>query len=120
VYKGKSTLCYSCHQADYNTTVVNHPGAGFGTACESCHTTTAWSGGKFTAHDTQFRIYSGRHLGKWSNCTDCHTSTTNYAVFACYGPCHNVSTVDGQHGGVNGYVKGAADSQKCYSCHRSV
>jgi hypothetical protein len=120
VYKGKSTLCYACHQADYNTTVVNHPGAGFGTACESCHTTTAWSGGKFTAHDTQFRIYSGRHLGKWSNCTDCHTSTTNYAVFACYGPCHGVSTVDGQHGGVNGYVKGAADSQKCYSCHRSV
>jgi hypothetical protein len=120
VYKGKSTLCYACHQADYNTTVVNHPGAGFGTACETCHTTTAWSGGKFTAHDTQFRIYSGRHLGKWSNCTDCHTSTTNYTVFACYGPCHNVSTVDGQHGGVSGYVKGAGDSQKCYSCHRSV
>jgi hypothetical protein len=120
VYKGKSTLCYACHQADYNTTVVNHPGAGFGTACETCHTTTAWSGGKFTAHDTQFRIYSGRHLGKWSNCTDCHTSTTNYAVFACYGPCHGVSSVDRNHTGVSGYVQGAGDSQKCYSCHRSV
>ncbi|MGH7740889.1 MAG: hypothetical protein ACRENS_02580, partial [Candidatus Eiseniibacteriota bacterium] len=117
VYKGKSTLCYSCHKTEYNTTVVNHTSAGFGTACETCHTTTAWSGGKYTAHDTRFPIYSGRHLGKWSACTDCHTSTTNYAVFACYGSCHNVTSVDRQHTGKNGYVQGAADSNKCYSCH---
>ncbi|MGH7740459.1 MAG: hypothetical protein ACRENS_00390 [Candidatus Eiseniibacteriota bacterium] len=117
VYKGKSTLCYSCHQTDYNTTVVNHTGAGFGTACETCHTTTAWSGGKYTAHDTVFPVYSGKHLGKWSACTDCHSSTTNYAIFACYGSCHSISGTDGKHGGVNGYVKGAGDSNKCYSCH---
>ena len=117
MFNGKSVLCYACHKADYNTTVVNHASAGFNTTCETCHTTTAWTGGKYTAHDTRFPIYSGRHNGKWSGCEDCHTSTTNYAVFACYGACHNVTKVDGQHKGKSGYVQGAADSQKCYSCH---
>jgi hypothetical protein len=28
--------------------------------------------------------------------------------------------VDRNHTGVSGYVQGAGDSQKCYSCHRSV
>jgi len=117
VFKGLSTLCYSCHQTDYQTTVVSHSAAGFGTACDQCHTTTAWSGGKYTAHDTQFPIYSGTHNGKWSACTDCHTNTTNYLVFACYGSCHPVATIDKSHSGRNGYVVGAGDSNKCYSCH---
>ena len=117
VFKGLSTLCYSCHATDYQTTVVSHTAAGFGTTCETCHTTTAWSGGKYTAHDTQFPIYSGTHNGKWSACTDCHTNTSNYLVFACYGSCHPVAQIDKSHSGRNGYVVGAGDSNKCYSCH---
>ena len=112
LYKGKSTLCYACHQADYNTTVVNHASAGFNTTCETCHTTTAWSGGKYTAHDTQFPIYSGRHLGKWSSCVDCHTSTTNYAVWSCVNSsCHTNTATDGTHRNKPNAIN------LCYSCH---
>jgi hypothetical protein len=111
-YKGKSTLCYSCHQADYNTTVVNHAAAGFNTTCETCHTTTAWSGGKYTAHDTQFPIYSGRHLGKWSSCVDCHTNTTNYAIWSCVNSsCHTNTATDSTHRSKPNAIN------LCYSCH---
>ncbi len=41
-YNLTSTLCYTCHQNDYNgTTNPAHAAAGFPTTCELCHDTTA-------------------------------------------------------------------------------
>ncbi|HEY6852885.1 MAG TPA: hypothetical protein VI139_01460, partial [Gemmatimonadales bacterium] len=48
VYAGKSTACASCHQADYDaTTDPIHSAAGFATTCQTCHTTSGWTGAAF-------------------------------------------------------------------------
>jgi len=116
-YAGISTDCISCHLTDYNTTTnPAHATAKFPTTCLSCHTQTAWSPSTFN-HDTQyFPIYSGKHKGKWSLCTECHTTATNYGVFNCL-LCHehsNKTSVDADHKGQSGY---AYNSTNCYSCH---
>jgi hypothetical protein len=117
VYQGTSTDCYSCHKTDYDgTNNPAHAGAGFPTACVTCHNTTAWTGATFN-HDTPyFPIYSGTHNGRWSACSDCHTNPANYAVFTCLS-CHphsDQAQTDGNHSGVSGYHY---DSASCYSCH---
>ena len=114
VYQGKPTACASCHQAAYDgTTNPNHKAAAFPLTCESCHTTTTWLGATFD-HDTRyFPIYSGSHRGRWTSCTDCHTSSSNYATFTCI-TCHQQSSTDSNHRGISGYQY---QSNACYSCH---
>ena len=117
VYQGKSTACVSCHLGDYNATNnPAHAGAGFTTQCASCHTTAAWQPANFD-HDTSFfPIYSGTHNGRWSACSDCHTSASNYLVFTCLS-CHphdSQTQTDSNHSGVHNYQY---NSQACYSCH---
>jgi len=116
-YVGTSTDCFSCHAAKYNaTTNPAHAGAKFPTTCLSCHTQNGWTPSTYN-HDTQyFPINSGKHKGKWTLCSECHTSPTNYAVFNCL-LCHehsNKASVDSQHNGRSGYVY---NSTNCYSCH---
>jgi hypothetical protein len=117
VYAGKPTACYSCHAPDFNgATNPNHAAAGFGTACETCHTTTAWQPANFNHDASWFPIYSGTHRNRWTVCSDCHTSATNFAVFSCL-TCHphdDQPTTDGHHSGVHNY---RYDSAACYSCH---
>jgi hypothetical protein len=116
VYKGKPTTCVSCHQTDYNnTTDPVHSAAGFSTTCAQCHTTSTWSGATFDHDNSFFPIYSGSHQGRWSQCSDCHTSASNFSVFTCMsGGCHGKSGTDSNHRGVSGYVY---DAVHCYSCH---
>jgi hypothetical protein len=114
VYRGKVMTCVGCHLTRYNaTTNPNHKAANFPTACESCHTTSTWLGAKFNHDGSYFPIYSGKHLGKWSTCADCHTVSTNYASFSCFS-CHRQSTMDSAHKGRTGYKY---DSVLCYQCH---
>lgn len=116
VYRGKSTACASCHQADYNqTTNPNHTSAQFPTACASCHTTATWLGATFDHDSRYFPIYSGKHRGKWSTCATCHTSPTDYKVFTCL-TCHEhaKTKMDQEHQGRSGYVY---QSTACYACH---
>jgi hypothetical protein len=119
VFTGLDPACVSCHQADYDATNPSHVSLGFPTTCATCHNTSSWNAA-FTQHDAlYFRIYSGRHAGRWSSCTQCHTDTANYAVFTCLS-CHphdSKTQTDSNHGGVSGYQY---DSQACYSCHRRV
>jgi hypothetical protein len=106
-YSNMSTACVSCHQQDYNTTTnPGHTSAGFPTTCETCHTTTVWTGATF--NHTWFRV---PHHGV-SACAQCHTSS-NYAQFDCI-TCHTKSRTDGDHRGVSGYVY---NSTNCYACH---
>ncbi|MBK8944771.1 MAG: hypothetical protein IPM32_05790 [Ignavibacteriae bacterium] len=108
--------CYDCHQTDYNSaTDPVHQSAGFGTDCESCHTTKAWEPATFD-HDNQFfPIYSGEHKGEWNECSDCHTNSSNFQVFECI-TCHehNQNSMNEEHSGINGYVY---ESNACFACH---
>ena len=70
VYKGKSTACLSCHQADYTaTTQPPHGSSGIGTVCSSCHSTTAWIPGTFNHSVTNFPL-TGAHTA--TSCLSCH------------------------------------------------
>ncbi len=101
--------CYSCHAADYNgTTNPIHSAAGFPTTCETCHTTTSWSGATF--NHTWFPTTHGNANGV---CSKCHTNPNDYSFFSCT-ICHTQSTTDADHAGVSGYVY---NSPNCYSCH---
>jgi len=103
--------CIACHQADYDR---EHAGSGFPTTCLTCHDGQRWSGASFANHDSQFfPIYSGAHRGRWSSCSDCHTSQSDYTVFTCI-TCHGQSQTDSHHQGVSNY---SWDSNRCYSCH---
>jgi hypothetical protein len=116
VYDGKPTTCVSCHLTDYDgTTSPNHRAAGFPTDCTSCHTTTQWLGATFD-HDARFfPIYSGKHNGKWSACTDCHNNPASFAVVTCL-TCHEHSKarMDDKHKEEAGYTYTTA---ACLSCH---
>lgn len=114
VYRGKPATCVSCHQANYNaTTNPGHTAAAFSTDCASCHTTTQWLGAKFNHDAPWFPIYSGAHAGKWSTCSACHSTPSNFAVFDCLS-CHGKTETDANHRGRTGYVYA---SPNCYACH---
>ena len=111
--------CQNCHLDDYQaTTNPDHELLGFPTTCETCHRPTAWrpTTSGFDHDSRYFPIYSGVHRGKWSACSDCHVSPSNYADFTCL-TCHPHSDrtkTDGDHQGVSGY---SYDSRECYRCH---
>jgi hypothetical protein len=116
-YSNTPNTCYDCHKADYDGTKnPAHSTAQFPKECENCHTTIAWEPSTFNHDSRYFPIYSGKHKGKWTLCSECHTSPTNYTLFSCIN-CHehsNKTSVDGEHKGVNGY---AYNSVACYTCH---
>ena len=108
------TNCAGCHQADYNQTQSpNHASAGFPTACDDCHSESAWTPATFNHDGMYFPIYSGKHKGKWDQCSDCHTNPGNFAVFSCT-ICHTNPQTNNHHQGVPGY---SYNSTACLSCH---
>jgi hypothetical protein len=105
-FQALPAACVACHQADYDRTVnPNHAAAQFPTDCASCHSTARWDGGTFNHDGPFFPIFSGRHKGKWSSCSDCHVNQTDFRQFDCV-HCHQ----DAHRG--RGY-----SSQQCYGCH---
>ena len=117
-YQGTPTDCYACHQDDYNRTgSPDHRSAGFPTRCENCHNTGAWRPASFDHDGRYFPIYSGKHRGRWSSCSDCHVNPGSYKTFECI-RCHahsNRAEVDDDHDEVGGYTY---QSAACYRCHR--
>jgi hypothetical protein len=118
-YTGTPTDCYACHQANYaGTTNPNHQAAGFPTQCLNCHTTAAWKPASFDHDARYFPIYSGKHRGRWTSCSECHVNSGNYKAFECI-LCHqhsNKTKVDSGHKDERGYVYA---SSACYQCHRN-
>ncbi len=115
-FSGLNQDCYSCHQDDYNSTVnPSHVDLGFSQDCQTCHTIAGWTPAIFDHDNKFFPIYSGKHKGEWDQCTDCHTSGNDYAVFSCI-TCHehNQADMDAEHKEINGYVY---ESNACYTCH---
>ncbi len=81
------SACYGCHQAKFTaTTNPNHVTAKFITACEQCHSTSAWSPATFNHSTTPFPL-TGAHINV--TCASCHKVGYNVGQTpnACYG-CH--------------------------------
>jgi len=120
-----NTVCYGCHTTDWNNTasggglVPNHPAAptifGPPVTCDTCHTTTAWTGATF--NHTWFPI--PHHS---SVCADCHQVSTTYSSFSCIN-CH---TDAGAHGPGMSHPNVCSPSPSCwyqpttcYNCHKN-
>jgi predicted CXXCH cytochrome family protein len=109
-YTTTSTDCYSCHATDYNnSTNPNHTTAAIPKTCATCHTTLpGWKPATYTQHDlNMFPIYSGRHKGQWTLCTDCHTNTANYTLFDC------------KHCHTDAHKNSNYTNDQCYGCHKN-
>jgi hypothetical protein len=121
VYAGTPRTCEGCHLDTYQgTTNPNHPGAGIGQDCDTCHGTAGWQGASFPIHNTSFFPVSGDHSG--FKCADCH-KTGQWEDFTCTG-CHEgehiVSKMDNKHQGVSGYASKVAalgHDAACLDCH---
>lgn len=117
-YTSTPNDCYSCHRTDFNNTVNPvHAALGFSTLCTTCHTTNpGWKPASYKEHDTKsFPIYSGKHKGTWTSCSDCHENAANYSQFTCIS-CHehNKTDMDRAHRDEGGY---SYSSTACLHCH---
>ena len=113
-YTTLPTTCYGCHLADWNgTTDPAHSAAGFPTTCDTCHTTTAWTGATFNHNNTPFPL-TGAHTTV--DCIKCHINN----VFAgtttvCYG-CHQADFT----GTTNPNHVTAGWPTTCTTCHTTT
>lgn len=84
VYKGTSTVCYSCHQQQF-ITATNPRHTGFPTDCVSCHGTAGWRPASFDHKKTNFQL-TGAHQAV--ACNQCHKNSvyagTPATCFACH------------------------------------
>jgi hypothetical protein len=111
VFRGKTTTCVSCHQADFDgTTDPGHRAARFPTDCTLCHTTTAWGPASFDHTATAFPL-TGAHIA--TSCQECHgdgqyagTSTT---CVSCHQAAYDATT-DPNH-------RAAGFPTDCADCH---
>ena len=114
-YTTLPTDCYGCHKTEYQATSnPNHVAAGFPTTCAVCHDTTNWLNATF--NHTYFPMNHGNNTNR--PCSDCHTNSSNYAVFTCTA-CHDHgggNPANFHHPNVGGYVYNSAN---CYQCHHS-
>jgi hypothetical protein len=143
VYRGKPTDCYSCHSTAYTaTTRPPHGASAIGTACTSCHTTTAWAGGTYDHAVTSFPLTGahravscatchadGVYNGKPMDCLSCHQrdySATQQPPHASAGigttcqDCHTTTAWAGglfNHSATTFPLTGAHTTASCLSCH---
>lgn len=85
-YQLTYSSCYQCHQSDFTgTTNPNHVTSNFSHTCQTCHSTTDWSGAAFDHATTNFAL-TGKHAT--IQCQDCHVSNNYQLTYtACY-QCH--------------------------------
>ena len=98
-YVGVGTSCATCHEEP-----ELHAGV-FGTTCEYCHTSEAWSPAVLTQHKFELK-HSDEEI---TTCETCHGG--NYTEYPC-ATCHN----DGEMITVH-FQLGFHDVQNCISCH---
>ncbi len=110
-FTGLSTACYSCHQADFKTPVLNHVAAGFPTTCESCHTMDTWFNANFDHLKYTGYALTGAHATL--PCTACHANNAFANTPAtCYG-CHQSDYA----GSTNPNHVAAGFPTDCSLCH---
>jgi hypothetical protein len=111
-FAGTPLDCYSCHQANYNSTSnPKHVASNFPRTCESCHSTNAWKPASGIDHNkTRFPL-TGAH--QRVDCTRCHVGG-RYAGTAtdCYS-CHQAN----YNGTTNPNHASGGFPRTCESCH---
>jgi hypothetical protein len=113
-FEGLSTACYSCHQQDFRTPVLNHVTAGFSTNCETCHTMDSWFGAKFDHLKYTGYALTGMHTTL--ACTACHINNVFQGTPAtCYG-CHSTDFL----GTTNPPHAQLGLPQDCGTCHSTT
>jgi len=113
VYAGTSTLCYSCHQQDFEgTTDPNHVAENYPNTCEVCHSTTTWDDASFDHNLTNFPL-TGAHTSL--NCLDCHSQGYTGTPTAC-DACHH----DNFTGANNPIHTAPSFSLTCTECHSTT
>ena len=143
-FAGTAQDCASCHLTAYDrTTNPSHVAAGFPRTCETCHTTSQWSGAKFDhSAATRFAL-TGAHVsvacaqchannrfaGTPTDCASCHlnryNSTTNPNHAAAGFPqdcalCHSTASWTGatfNHSATRFPLSGAHLNVNCATCH---
>jgi len=110
-----STMCYSCHAAEFKSASPNHQTTGFSTTCDQCHTTDNWLNAKFDHSATGFPL-TGGHSDPPRTCIDCHVNNNyNLAGATCYS-CHQK---DFQNTSNPNHVA-AGFSTLCQQCHTTA
>ncbi len=108
-------VCFDCHAANYSqSNNPSHSAAQFPTTCADCHSQVSWAPANFDHDGPYFPIYSGKHIGVWNSCADCHTNLSDYKIYTCTSTCHPQPTMDNKHQGVGGYLY---NSPACFGCH---
>ena len=113
-FVGLSTACYSCHQKDFLTPVINHVALNFPTTCESCHTINNFVGAKFDHLKYTGYALTGAHATL--ECTACHTNNVFAGTSAqCY-TCH---TADFANSNNPPHMK-LGLPRECGTCHTTT
>jgi hypothetical protein len=113
-FQGLTTVCYSCHQADYKTPVIDHVALGFGTTCTDCHSMDSWLGAKFD--HLKYTGYALLGVHATLDCTACHVGNNFKGTPAtCYG-CHQKDFT----GTTNPSHVQAGFPHDCGVCHSSL
>ena len=113
-YNNTPNTCVGCHLDDYEATEnPDHEIVQFSQDCAECHSQDRWVPSTFDHDGLYFPIYSGKHLGTWSDCVDCHTVAGDFSQFTCV-TCHMQGETNDQHMNEPGYVY---NSDACLACH---
>jgi predicted CXXCH cytochrome family protein len=116
-YSFTSGACVQCHLTDYNgTTNPNHVTSGFPQTCDSCHTTTLWTGATFNhAVAPANWALTGAHASL--SCTQCHVNNnynlTSTVCVTCHQTDYNNAKTPVDHVGAN-------FPTTCDTCHDTV
>ncbi|MFO1010720.1 MAG: hypothetical protein U1F29_11715 [Planctomycetota bacterium] len=112
IYQGAPTTCVGCHQANYDSAVrPPHAAAGFGTNCESCHSTAAWTPSTF---DHSSFPLTGAHAS--AQCSQCHSGGVYSGLPQTCVSCHQT---DFQNATQPNHVA-ANYPTTCEQCHNTV
>jgi len=90
-FQGLSTACYSCHQKDFLTPVIDHVSANFPTTCQSCHTMDSWFGASFDHLKYTGFALTGMHATL--ACTACHINNVYKGTPATCYACHSTQYI---------------------------
>ncbi|MEO5923700.1 MAG: hypothetical protein ABIR70_07745 [Bryobacteraceae bacterium] len=111
-YTGLGTACSTCHLPDFQkTTNPNHAAAGFPQTCESCHTTTQWTGAVFNHNTTKFPL-TGKHTS--TTCASCHVGGKFAGLGTACSTCHLPDYQNAKNPSHAGFP------QTCESCHTTT
>jgi len=113
-FKGTSTACYSCHEADYLSPAnPYHREEAFPLDCSECHGFSTWETQVFDHLRVGFPLENAHRL---EICSLCHGDPPVYAVDAECVSCH----LDDYNGTVSPDHRQENYSQNCRACHSTI